>query len=329
MTTTLLTEWEERLTAITRSQRLYTTHVESLYGKKPPTGETRPTATCPYCLQGVDDAYHALNTCRVWHAHKERVLRHDNVVCKMATAALQHDHAGHLLVWDARSTCRKPRQPGATKLPVWILPHCQQHSIPDICRISLPAGFVGPHVTAEQRRTSVITIVEVKYAPDPDIQRTVRQKAKDQHSALKSSLEANGWGRVTIYPVIIGNAGTITATAHAALQALGVGTAARTRLLPTRSVDRVRTTAPIWKPKLVKCKGQQPQPVPAPEPNPRPESSVPAGAGMDASHLDNHDGQYTGPRPDVCDATHETHSHAVRVPDTWQTVTRARNRPQP
>ena len=125
---------------------------------------------------------------------------------------------------------RPPRQPGSTKLPPWILPHNEQHSIPDICQLSVSRNYQGPNLSIDAKRTGVIAIVEIKYAPDPDLNGTVRQLAVDQHTELRQSLLTHGWGKVDIYPVIIGNAGTITATADDALQALGVGTAARMTL---------------------------------------------------------------------------------------------------
>jgi hypothetical protein len=325
-TTTLLTAWDKRLVATIRSQRLYTTYRKMKCGKQPPPGEARPVATCPYCLQGVDDTYHALNTCSASHAHKERVLRHDNAVCKKAAAAMQGEHAGRLLLWDARGTGRSaPRAPGATKLPECIIPHHQQHSIPDICQTSLPADFAGPRVTPEQRRTGVITIVEIKYAPDPDIQLTIRQQAIKQHSALKISLEARGWGSVTIYPVIIGNAGTVTATSHAALHALGVDSAARTSLLRALAIDSVRRTTQIWKPRLAKSVGQQPQPVPVPTQR-SPSSSQPPGADSERAEPDrqsspsvlSRDASPNPSEPDSCPQDSEdgtaSRSHDTRNP---------------
>jgi len=74
-------------------------------------------------------------------------------------------------------------------------------------------------------------LVEIKYAPDPDLNGAVRQQAKDQHKDLRILLLAEGWGTVNLYPVIIGNAGTITNTANDAFQALGVDAAARMTLL--------------------------------------------------------------------------------------------------
>ena len=71
-------------------------------------------------------------------------------------------------------------------------------------------------VSIEQRQNCVITIVEVKYAPDPDIQKAARTEALEQHTDLVKSLKARGWKNTTVYPVIIGNAGTITNTAHSA-----------------------------------------------------------------------------------------------------------------
>ena len=201
--------------------------------------------TCPYCFQAEDDAYHALNSCGAEHVQRARNLRHDNVVCKLANAASRGDHADRLLVWDARGANRPRRQPGATKLPPWILPHDQQHSIPDICQITVSKTYQGPALSAVAKQTGIITIIEVKYAPDPDLNGAVRQQALAQHAQLRQSLLARGWGNVNIYPLIIGNAGTITATADDALQALGVGAATRMTVLKSLAVESVRRTAEI------------------------------------------------------------------------------------
>jgi len=99
------------------------------------------------------------------------------------------------------------------------MPHDAQHSIPDLFQIDLPAGSDGTiQVSMEQRQNCVITILEVKYAPDPDIQKAARTEALEQHTDLVKSLKARGWKNTTVdvYPVIIGNAGTITNTAHSA-----------------------------------------------------------------------------------------------------------------
>ena len=74
---------------------------------------------------------------------------------------MQGEHAGRLLVWDARGT-GSAAATGRHKSPGMHMPHHQQHSIPDICQISLPSDFARPRVTAEQRRAGVITIVETK-----------------------------------------------------------------------------------------------------------------------------------------------------------------------
>ena len=274
-TTTTLTSWEKRLAALIRSQRLWTT-ARKVKCRRADGNEQPADATCPYCLQGVDDAYHALNSCCAEHAQQARNLRHDNAVCKIANAASLGGNAARLLVWDARGANRPPRQPGSTKLPPWILPHNEQHSIPDICQVSVSRNYQGPNLSIDAKRTGVIAIVEIKYAPDPDLNGTVRQLAVDQHTELRQSLLTHGWGKVDIYPVIIGNAGTITATADDALQALGVGTAARMTLLKSLAMDSVRRTAEIWKPRLSRSPGRPPLHVSPPSPAPDTDAPGPS-----------------------------------------------------
>ncbi len=173
-----------------------------------------------------------MNMCSAPQADREIKLRHDNAICKIAAAALKGRHAHQLRLWDARGTNRKKRNPGASKVPAWLVPHDAQHSIRDIFRVDLPAGSDGTTpVSMGQLRTCVITIVEVKYAPDPDIQKAARAEALEQHSNLVKSLKARGWKRITVHPVIIGSAGTITNMAHDACEALGIQAAARTTLL--------------------------------------------------------------------------------------------------
>ena len=109
-------------------------------------------------------------------------------------------------IWSASTETR------SNKAPTLAHPHSQQHSVPDSCQITLRADLKGlPRVTADPRKLAS-SIVEIKYAPDPDIQCAIQQTAIDQHDALKQSLETYEWGLVSMYPVIFGNAGTVTAT---------------------------------------------------------------------------------------------------------------------
>ena len=278
-TTTLLNPWQKKLVAFIRAQQLYTAYRRVQFTKL--TGDAaRHAAICQQCGKGVDDAHHALNMCTALQADTEIKLRHDNAVCKIAAAALKGRHAHRILHWDARSTSRKKRKSGASKIPAWLMPHDVQRSIPDLLQIDLPAGSDGTtRVSMEQRQNCMITIVEVKYAPDPDIQKAARTEALEQHTDLVKSLKARGWKRITVYPVIIGNAGTITNKAHAACEALGIQAAARITLLRALSIDSVRRTAAIWQPRLAKSIGQQPEPVDVPitepqrtAPDPRPDN---------------------------------------------------------
>ena len=203
------------------------------------------------------------------------------------------------------------------------------------------------------KRSGAITIIEVKYAPDPDLHAPmgVRQQALDQHADLKQSLLMRGWGKVTIFPVIRGNAGTMTATADDALQALGVGTAARMTLLKSLAVESVRRTAEIWKPRLTRAAGRPPEavfsPTPAPDPdapdtsncNP-PDATTPPGNTMQpASATPAQDTTAPTQSPDEGSSTpsniqYTAHSqparHALREAGTtdapWQVVTRSRAR---
>jgi len=137
------------------------------------------------------------------------------------------------------------------------------------------AMIPGPSLAAKQH--GVITLVEIKYAPDPDMNGAVRKQAKDQHKDLRTSLLDQGWGTVNLYPVIIGNAGTITNTANDALQALGVDAATRMTLLKRLAVDSLRRTAEIWKPRLGQrtSRGAPPRPVPSPMPPGNPDAPGP------------------------------------------------------
>jgi len=204
-------------------------------------------------------------------------------------------------------------------------------------------------VSIEQRQNCVITIVEVKYAPDPDIQKAARTEALEQHTDLVKSLKARGWKNTTVYPVIIGNAGTITNTAHSACEALGIQAAARITLLRALSIDSVRRTAAIWQPRLAKPIGQQPEPVDVPVPEPQQTTPDP---GPDIDQ-DQQDPQPPGPPagtaccpdepgpsaaapsktqsdPGERDVTKgSTMDTAAPVdPNAWQTVTNKRNRPR-
>ena len=100
-----------------------------------------------------------------------------------------------------------------------------------------------------EQETPVIRIVELKYAPDLDIHRA-RARAMAQHDALRKSLLAAGWGRVTIHPVIIGNAGTITAETLTVFERLGIDTASATALAKSIAISSIRHTAKIKRARL-------------------------------------------------------------------------------
>jgi len=171
----------------------------------------------------------------------------------------------------------------------------------------------------------------------------------EQHTDLVKSLKARGWKRITVYPVIIGNAGTITNTAHRACDALGIQAAARITLLKALSIHSVRRTAAIWQPRLAKSIVQQPEPVdvPVPEPqqpapDPRPDNDQdqqspqppgpPAGTACcpdepdppvaSSSKTQSDPGERDVTKGSTMDTT------APVDPDAWQTVTNKRNRPR-
>ena len=232
---------------------------------------------------------------------------------------------------------RNPK-PGGRKFPTWVMPHDVQHSVPDVFQIKgLPADFKGtPRVSMDQKQNCEITIVEVKYAPDPDVQKSAREAAIAQHSDLVKSLEARGWRRITVYPVIIGNAGTITRTAHDACEALGIQAAARITLLRALSINSVRRTAAIWKPRLVKSIAQQPEPVDEPAPEPQQSAPDPRPDTEQDQQKQQSSGQAAGEAPgpdaptspgDIPGRTQSapgdkgTTDATIPVdPDTWQTV---------
>jgi len=324
---TTLSPWEKRMAALIRSQRLWTT-ARMVKCRRRSSNEDQPTdATCPYCFHGIDDAYHALNDCGAGHAKPACTLRHDDAVCRVVTATLAGDNAERLLLWDATSATRTPGEATDRKLPAWILPHAVQHSIPDIFRISVPKGYEGPGPSLAAKQHGVITLVEIKYAPDPDLNGAVRKQAKDQHKDLRTSLLAQGWGTVNLYPVIIGNAGTITNTANDALQALGVGAAARITLLKRLAVDSLRRTAEIWKPRLGQrtSRGAPPRPVPSPMPPANPDAPGPIDPPVQRD--DAAPNPAVEEHPDVAD-DHQPSTDSV--PDTehmpWQIITRSRAR---
>ncbi len=149
-----------------------------------------------------------------------------------------------------------------------------------------------------------------------------------------------GWKNTTVYPVIIGNAGTITNTAHNACEALGSQAAARITLLRALSIDSVRRTAAIWQPRLAKSVGQQPEPVdvPVPEPQqPAPEQDPqPPGQPAEPAPSTGEPGPSTAaPSRTQSDAGKRDVTHkntmditAPVIPNAWQTVTDKRRRPR-
>jgi len=108
--------------------------------------------------------------------------------------------------------------------------------------ISKP-GVVAP--TRRQRNASWIKIVEVKYAPDLEVHGAARDQASEQHLTLAKDLRDYGWGLVEIYPVVVGNAGTMPTDGDVALQALGVSAADRLKLLSQLAVDSAKHTAEV------------------------------------------------------------------------------------
>jgi len=324
---TTLSPWKKRMAALIRSQRLWTT-ARMVKCRRRNSNDDQPTdATCPYCFHGIDDVYHALNDCGAGHAKPACTLRHDDAVCRVVTATLAGDNAERLLLWDATSATRTPGEETDRKLPAWILSHAEQHSIPDIFQISIPKGYEGPGPSLAAKQHGVITLVEIKYAPDPDLNGAVRKQAKDQHKDLRTSLLAQGWGTVNLYPVIIRNAGTITNTANDALQALGVDAAARMTLLKRLAVDSLRRTAEIWKPRLGQrtSRGAPPRPVPSPIPPDNPDAPGPIDPPVQQD--DAPPNPAVEEHPDVAD-DHQPSTDSV--PDTehmpWQIITRSRAR---
>ena len=146
--------------------------------------------------------------------------------------------------------------PGQTKkrgvkLPAWVLSRALQHSYPDLSLISAKptAGRYGENVATSRRHRSWVRILELKYAPDLEL-RHARHRAMAQHDALKKSLLAAGWGRVTIHPVIIGNAGTITAETLTAFEHLGIDKASAITLAKSIAISSIRHTAKIKRARL-------------------------------------------------------------------------------
>ena len=144
------------------------------------------------------------------------------------------------------------------KLPAWVLP-LAQHLYPDLCLIDAKptAGPSGQRVAVSRRRRSWIRILELKYAPDLELSGRVRDEAIAQHAALRNSLLRAGWGEVTIHPVIIGNAGTITADALVAFEHLGVSPASGIKLAKYLALASIRHTAKIKRARLSHGAGPQ------------------------------------------------------------------------
>jgi len=126
-----------------------------------------------------------------------------------------------------------------------------QHSYPDLSLISAKpaAGRYGDSVATSRRHQSWIRIVELKYAPDLEIHRA-RARAMAQHDALRKSLLAAAWGQVTMHPVIIGNAGTITAETLTAFERLGIDTASAITLAKSIAISSISHTAKIKRARL-------------------------------------------------------------------------------
>ena len=145
--------------------------------------------------------------------------------------------------------------PGQTKkrgvkLPAWVLSRALQHSYPDLSLISAKptAGRYGENVATSRRHRSWVRILELKYAPDLD----ARHRAMAQHDALRKPLLAAGWGRVTIHPVIIGNAGTITAETVAAFEHLDIDITLAKHI----AISSIRHTAKIKRARLSRGAGK-------------------------------------------------------------------------
>ena len=241
-----------------------------------------PSTHCPWCSEGIDDADHALNHCKMTQAIHKIKLRHDSAVHRFRTAIQAHARGNHYLHSDARNTvdpssaaAPPPADPDAgtsRKLPAAFLTLDQQHSFPDITLIDIPHSVVqrfvrcGRRVPPRTRAQSTIDILEIKYAFDLLLPHRV-QPAIDQHALLRDALLRDGWGTVNIHPLILGSGGTIPAACHTVLSLCGVtDSSTRDLLLRRISIDGAIRSAAIV----------AARPWDAPTPPPTPPAGGPA-----------------------------------------------------
>ena len=212
-----------------------------------------PDAACPYCHEEVESADHVANRCNLREVIGLIKRRHDDAVAKILAAVQAGEHGSMTIKWDARNISDLPgdNMQQGVKLPAWVLSRALQHSYPDQSLISAKptAGRYGEHVATDKKHRSWIRILELKYAPDLEIHRA-RGRAMAQHDRLRESLLAAGWGQVTTHPVIIGNAGTITAETLTAFEKLGIDNASAITLAKNIAISSIRHTAKIKRARL-------------------------------------------------------------------------------
>ena len=246
-----MTPFERSLAAQFWTNRLWT-----LVRQRKCLGATAvPDATCPFCRQAEETADHVANRCNLPRVISLIKRRHDEAILQILHAVLEGVHKDCTITCDARSVSEARRLTGVergTKLPAWVLPHDQQHSYPDLCLINIKpvAGRTSRTPSSSQRRHSWIRIFEIKYAPDLEVHGRVRDEALAQHAALRDALLTAAWGAVTIHPVIIGNAGTITVDVLNSFMAMGINPTTRLRLGKRLAISSIKRTADIKRARL-------------------------------------------------------------------------------
>ena len=163
------------------------------------------------------------------------------------------------------------------KSPEWVLPLDQPHSCPDILltNASSDGGQADGVPSLAVKQQAWIHILELKYAPDLEIHRKARDNALAQHKGLQEALLDAGWGTVTIHPVMIGNAGTITSASIATFTQLGVSSAASVDLAKELAIGSIRRTADIKRARVSHAAG-------GPASRQTADCSTPSGHGPDA-----------------------------------------------
>ena len=340
-----LTPFERSLAAQFWTNRLWT-----LARQRKCLGATAvPDATCPFCHQAEETTDHVANQCNLPQVISLVKRRHDEAVANILFSVLEGKPKDCTITCDARTVSEARRaagvHPGA-KLPAEVLPHAQQHSYPDLCLINVKpiAGRAGRGISSAEKRQAWVRIVELKYAPDLELHGRVREDAIAQHAALRNALLAVGWGTVTIHPVVIGNAGTITAETLNAFVSLGISPASTLKLAKRLAIASIKHSAEIKRARLSHAAGPQgAAQAPAADPSasagaaqpraPTATDTAVAGIPLQPSPSPSASGEAspTCPGPAVVPATQanavRTHSREVSRstmpdPDAWQTVIR-------